>query len=135
MATFTIARGLPGSGKTTWARAQRGHVRVSRDDLRHMLHGGMIGQGWAERQVTIAERALVDALLRAGVNVISDNTNLNRKHVRELTALAHAASAEVVVRDFTDVDVEQCVARDASRPDPVGEEAIRGMWRRYLQPR
>ncbi|MEN3304658.1 MAG: hypothetical protein V7603_860 [Micromonosporaceae bacterium] len=135
MSTLTIVRGLPGSGKTTWARAQPGHVRVSRDDLRAMLHGGMLGLGWAERQVSIAEHTLVDALLRAGLNVISDNTNLNGTHVRVLTAVARAAGAEVVVRDFTDVDVAECVARDAARPVPVGEEVIRAMWRRYLRPR
>ena len=38
-----VLRGLPGSGKSTWAReymAQRsGAVRINRDDLREMLHG------------------------------------------------------------------------------------------------
>ena len=84
MATLTITRGLPGSGKTTWARQQGGAVRVNRDDLRRMLHGGPIGLGWAEVQVTLAQRALIEALLRAGLNVISDDTNLRRSVVREL---------------------------------------------------
>jgi predicted kinase len=136
MATLTITRGLPGSGKTTWARRQRGAVRVNRDDLRRMLHGGMVGLGWAEVQVTIAQRSLVEALLRAGLNVICDDTNLRTRYVKELTALATACGADVVVRDFTDVPVEECVTRDAGRepPERVGEEAIRAMWRRYLSP-
>jgi predicted kinase len=137
MATLTITRGLPGSGKTTWARKQRGAVRVNRDDLRRMLHGGMVGLGWAEVQVTIAQRSLVEALLRAGLNVICDDTNLQTRYVKELGALAAACGATFVVRDFTDVPVEECVARDAARepPERVGEAAIRAMSKRYLEGR
>lgn len=134
MTTLTITRGLPASGKTTWARQQPRAVRVNRDDLRRMLHGGMLGLGWAEKQVTVAQRAQIEALLRAGVNVICDDTNLRAKIVRELAELALRCGADVVYRDFTDVPVEDCVARDAAR-DPaerVGEDVIRGMFERYL---
>jgi predicted kinase len=136
VAKLTITRGLPGSGKTTWARAQPG-VRVNRDDLRRMLHGGPIGLGWAEVQVTLAQRALVEALLRGGVDVICDDTNLPTAAVRDLASLAVAGGAEVVVRDFTDVPLEECIARDAGRSgdEHVGEAAIRRMWRRYLEGR
>ena len=99
-----------------------------------MLHGGAIGLGWAEVQVTVAQRALIEALLRAGLNVISDDTNLRTSVVRELTALAAACGADVVVRDFTDVPLTECLRRDALRTgdERVGEEAIRSMHRRYL---
>jgi predicted kinase len=131
---LTITRGLPASGKTTWARRQRGAVRVNRDDLRRMLHGGWSGQGWAEVQVTIAQRAQIEALLRAGVNVISDDTNLAARVIRELYDLAGQCGASVVVKDFTDVPLEVCLARDAERDghERVGEDAIRAMHRRYL---
>ena len=76
MAKLIITRGLPGSGKTTWAKAQPGTVRVNRDELRRMMHGGHTGEGWAERQITVAQRAQIEALLRAGVSVICDDTNL-----------------------------------------------------------
>jgi predicted kinase len=132
--TLTITRGLPGSGKTTWARAQGGHVRVNRDELRRMLHGGPLLTGWAEIQVTLAQRAQVDALLRAGVNVICDDTNLRAQTVRDLAELGRSCGAEVVVRDFTEVPVDECVARDAARPEDerVGEQTIRDMYRRHL---
>lgn len=131
MPTLTLTRGLPGSGKTTWARQQRA-VRVNRDDLRLMLHGGRMGAGWAEMQVTIAQRAQVDALLRAGVDVICDDTNLRAQTVRELAELGAAAGAQVKLEDFTGVPVDVCVERDAARPNPVGEEVIRTMYARYL---
>src|SRR2546430_9179875 len=134
MPTLTITRGLPGSGKTAWAKQQGGHVRVNRDELRRMLHGGPLHTGWAEVQVTLAQRAQIEALLRAGINVIADDTNLRAKVVRELAELARACAAAVVVHDFTDVPVDECVTRDALRPEGerVGEDVIRTMWQRYL---
>jgi predicted kinase len=132
--TLTLTRGLPGSGKTTWARAQPRAVRVNRDDLRRMLHGGPIGLGWAEVQVTVAQRALIEALLRAGVNVICDDTNLRSRALRDLARLGLACGAEILVQDFTDVPLQECIARDALRieGERVGEDAIRGMHQRYL---
>jgi predicted kinase len=132
MPTLTLTRGLPGSGKTTWAKQQPRSVRVNRDDLRVMLHGGRIGAGWAEIQVTIAQRAQVEALLRAGVNVICDDTNLRARSVRDLAELGVTAGAVVKIEDFTGVPVDVCVERDAARPDPVGEDVIRSMYNRYL---
>jgi predicted kinase len=132
MPTLTLTRGLPGSGKTTWAKQQPRSVRVNRDDLRVMLHGGRIGAGWAEIQVTIAQRAQVEALLRAGVDVICDDTNLRARSVRDLAELGVTAGAVVKIEDFTGVPVDVCVERDAARPDPVGEDVIRSMYNRYL---
>jgi len=135
--TLTITRGLPASGKTTWAKSQPGAVRVNRDDLRRMLHGGLLGVGWAEMQVTVAQRAQVEALLRAGVSVICDDTNLRAKVCRELADLGLRCGANVVFRDFTDVGLDECIRRDAGRPEPdrVGEDVIRGMFQRYLSGR
>jgi predicted kinase len=135
MATLTITRGLPGSGKSTWARREGKGVRVNRDDLRRMLHGGNLGQGWAEAQVTLAQRAMVGALLRAGVSVICDDTNLSHRAVTELRQVAEECEATFVVRDFTDVPIEVCIERDAARDEEsrVGEEVIRAMHKRYLE--
>ncbi len=133
MTTLTITRGLPGAGKTTWARAT-GLPRVNRDDLRRMLHGGPVGTGQAEKRVTIVQRAMIEALLRAGVSVVCDDTNLRRQVVRDLAALAAACGADFAVQDFTDVPVEECIRRDAARTEGehVGEAAIRRMYDRHL---
>jgi predicted kinase len=134
MAKLTIARGLPGSGKTTWAKTQHRAVRVNRDELRRMLHGGWTGEDWAERQVTKAQRATIEALLKAGANVISDDTNLSAKAVRDLTKLAARVGADAEVVDFTHVSLQTCIQRDAQRAEGerVGEQVIRRMHERYL---
>ncbi|MET0422741.1 MAG: AAA family ATPase [Actinoplanes sp.] len=135
MTRLLITRGLPASGKTTFARKlQPGVVRVNRDDLRRMLHGQRLFTQWAEGQVTHAQRAAVEALLRAHTDVIVDDTNLRGKTVREWAELAARFHATFEVHDFTDVSLDECIRRDAERSedDRVGEDAIRRMHQRYL---
>jgi len=130
-----ITRGLPASGKTTFARKlQPGVVRVNRDDLRRMLHGRRLFTQWAEGQVTVIQRATVEALLRAKADVIVDDTNLRPRTVLQWAELAARFQATFEVHDFTDVPLEECLRRDAARPEPdrVGAEGIRAMHRRYL---
>ena len=135
MTRLLITRGLPASGKTTFARGlQPRVVRVNRDDLRRMLHGARLYTPSAESQVTLAQRAAVEALLRAHTDVIVDDTNLRDGTVRAWAELAARCGADFEVHDFTDVPIEECLRRDAARPagDRVGERAIRGMHDRYL---
>jgi predicted kinase len=130
-----ITRGLPASGKTTFARElQPGVVRVNRDDLRRMLHGRRLFTQWAEAQVTHAQRATVEALLRARADVVVDDTNLRARTVREWADLAATFHASFEVHDFTDVPLDECLRRDAGRPedDRVGDEVIRRLHSRYL---
>jgi predicted kinase len=135
MTRLLITRGLPASGKTTFARKlQPEVVRVNRDDLRLMLHGRRLFTQHAEAQVTQAQRVAVEALLRARGNVIVDDTNLRAKTVREWAEMAARFNASFEVHDFTDVPVDECVRRDADRPEDeqVGEDGIRRMHARYL---
>lgn len=135
MTRLLITRGLPASGKTTFARKlQPDVVRVNRDDLRRMLHGRRLHTQHAEAQVTQAQRAAVEALLRARGSVIVDDTNLRAKTVREWAEMAARFTASFEVHDFTDVPVDECVRRDVDRPEDerVGEDAIRRMHARYL---
>ena len=135
MTRLIITRGLPASGKTSFARRlQPGVARVNRDDLRRMLHGARLFTQWAEGQVTVVQRAQVEALLRARVDVIIDDTNLRSRTVRDWAELAARFGASFEVHDFTDVPLEECLRRDAGRPaeDRVGEDAIRRLHERYL---
>lgn len=135
MTRLLITRGLPASGKTTFARKlQPEVVRVNRDDLRRMLHGRRLRTQHAEAQITQAQRAAVEALLRARGSVIVDDTNLRARTVREWAEMAARYHASFEVHDFTDVPVDECVRRDAGRPEDerVGEESIRRMHARHL---
>lgn len=135
MTTLTITRGLPGSGKTTWAKQQKGCWVVSRDPLRHMLWRPWVhGDDELEAVCTVVQDASIGALLDAGLDVIVPDTNLEVGAVRHLRALALRHRADFRIEDFTGVPLETCIERDAARPEPerVGEAVIRSMWDRYL---
>ena len=103
MTSLHITRGLPGSGKTTFAKAwvdesPTTRTRVNRDDLRDMLFGSRVGLTFEQEQhVTSASHALVRAHLRRGLDVITDDTNLRPRYVREWRKIAaqHDATFEV----------------------------------------
>lgn len=142
MATLIATRGLPASGKTTHARAwvdadRAQRARVNRDDLRLMLDHGVFEKGVTEGRVLAARDSLILGLLGRGLDVICDDTNLPQRTIRDLAALAKRAGATLLVEDFTDVPLEECLRRDAARADkpPVGESVIRDMHARYLRGR
>lgn len=133
MTTLTITRGLPGSGKTTWARTQPAW-RVNRDDLRAMLRPTWKhGDDDHETLCSAIQYAIIRELLHDR-DVIIDDTNLRGDTMLALESIARIARAEFVVVDFTDVPLEVCIERDTARPNPVGEHVIRRMWEKYLAP-
>jgi predicted kinase len=137
MVTLHITRGLPASGKTTWATAwtaedRAGRVRVNRDDLRAMLDSGEHIKGVTEKRVMAVRDAAILDLLREGFDVVCDDTNLPQRVARDLGRLAEQAGADLEVHDFTDVTLETCLERDAARERPVGADRIRDLHQRFL---
>lgn len=139
MKTLWMTKGLPASGKTTWAKQKLSEVgsgnakRVNKDDLRAMLDGG----GWSgsnEKFLLGVRDYIICSALNAGKHVIVDDTNLAPKHETRLRELAVAGEAEFQIVDFTFVSADDCVERDRKRQNYVGEKVIREMWSKFLQP-
>ena len=137
MTRLIATRGLPGSGKTTWARGQSfpgKTVRVNRDDMELMLHGpdGLFKK---TGKVTRAlQDVVISAALKQGLDVVVDDTNLAPQRMTRLTELAEEAGAHLVWQHFTDVPLETCIKRDLQRTKSVGEAVIRRMYRDFLAP-
>lgn len=130
MKTITLTKGLPASGKTTWAREQQKKnpnlVRVNKDDLRAMLNDGMWSRG-NEKFVLKVRDFIVEESLKDGKSVIVDDTNLHSKHKNRMWEIASKYNAVVQVKSFMDVTPQECVRRDALRPNPVGKTVIYSM--------
>ena len=135
--TLTMTRGLPASGKSTWAKqavldAPAGTtIRVNKDDLRKMLHAKRHSPE-NEKQVLQARDLIIAASLKDGVNVIVDDTNFSPYHERRLREFATEFGADFIVKDFTDVPVGLCIERDEHREDYVGAQVIIEMNQKYL---
>lgn len=132
--SITLTRGIPASGKTTWAKAwvaeaPERRLRVNRDDLRRMLHGVSYGLTWAqEENITTVQQAIVREAVSAGRHVVVDDMNLRARYVKEWFKF----SPDVQFQDFP-VDVETAIARDAEREHSVGAEVIRNIAAKFTR--
>jgi predicted kinase len=108
MGKLILTRGVPASGKSTWAKAwveedPLNRVRVNRDNLRWTLGvKGGVGDQWQEEEVTHWQNQMITRYLSQGKDVVVDNTNLRARHVKELIKLGQKWGAEVEFKDFPD---------------------------------
>lgn len=135
MTKIIMTKGLPASGKTTWALEYiKGNPttckRVNKDDLREMLTGG--GKWSPENEDFVLEirNEIVKRALYGGYNIIVDDTNLNPIHEKTLRFIAQDRLADFEIKDFTDVEPITCIERDMEREHPVGEAVI---WKMFDQ--
>lgn len=138
MSELHITRGLPGSGKTTLAEAWVAEspdtrARVNRDSFRRMFHGHAgIHNQTTEPLITKLAHDAVRTYLRAGHDVIVDDTNLRQRTAREWATLAKVSGADLVVHDLTRVPLEECQRRNHFREHPIPNEVIEKMHAKYL---
>lgn len=140
MRTLFILRGLPGSGKSTFAaalikREPKRFIRINRDDLRSMVVGPGNNPHARDNNREELMRSVKEALMRqafdAGYNVILDDTHLVPMTVKKLhVAAASYGDVKVIEKGFN-IDVETCIARDSKRTGfaRVGDKIIKDMAR------
>lgn len=138
MKTLFATRGLPASGKTTWAKEKvlsrpGAYKRINKDDLRALIDGGKWSRS-NEDFIIQSRDCLVVLALTAGKHVIVDDTNLAPKHIDRLRQIARENDAQFEIVDFTNVPIEECIARDRKRSNYVGEKVIRDMYAQFLAP-
>lgn len=115
-----ILSGLPGGGKSTYARewlaeSPLTRTRINYDDLRFE----MFGPDWTfnradEAKMKAKARASAEAAITAGMDVIIDNTNLTEAARQPWIDLAHRWAVPFELYEI-DTPVEECVARDRQR--------------------
>ena len=121
-----LLQGLPGSGKTTWAKQ---YIKdnpntkiVCKDDLRAMLDNSKYTKG-NENFVLKIRDAIILAAVEEGKNVIVADTNLAAKHLYHITELVKG-KATVDVKSFLNVPIETCIKQDLQRLNSVGKDVI-----------
>ena len=133
---IVICRGLPASGKSSWAREfvkeNPEFVIVEKDQIRkdgRLFKDGVYVHKRGDESIVVKERdRQIRQALQSGESVISSDTNLVQKHINQISNIARQNNADIEVKTFLDVPIATLIERDAKREDSVGEQVIRRMF-------
>ena len=142
MNKIIMMKGLPASGKSTWAKQflrDRNFLgekwkRVNKDDLRAMLDESRWSRENEKFVLALRDDLIVLAIVK-GYNVIVDDTNYAPKHEESFREVAKRWKVGFEIKDFSDVSPEECIKRDLARPNSVGSKVIMQMYNQYIKPK
>jgi predicted kinase len=135
--TIWICKGIPGSGKSTWALEQLmkypgKYKRVNRDSFRAMLDGDT--HDWDNEKFIVDLRdTIVERSLRKGFDVIVDDTNLKSTNWTELCAIAKRVGNVRVTEKYFPIELKEALERNSKRPKPVPDNVIENFFNKYIR--
>ena len=124
--------GIPGSGKTTWAKnyisKNPDFIHLSSDAIRAELYGDENIQGNPVEVFTLMQKKAVESL-NAGYNVVYDATSMTRKDRASIISMCPKFTH--IQCNIIWAQIETCIERDATRERTVGKEVIDRMLKRF----
>lgn len=134
---FIMLVGLPGAGKSTYAKTnliEDGVSYLSSDKIREELYGDESVQGDPNKVFRIMHQR-VDELLNNGVTVVYDATNVTRKNRKSiLQRIKQKHTGATLEAHIIWAPVETCIERDSNRGRTVGEQVIHKFLHRWETP-
>ena len=131
MAILYMMIGIPGSGKSTYAKNNIREAKIiSTDAIREELYGDSNIQGDGYRIFSIAFDRMYN-LLNKGENVVFDAMNLKRRDRKNVMKKAPEGTKFIAV--FLDTPLDESVKRNNKRSRNVPEDIISDKQKR-LQP-
>ncbi len=132
MAKLYILVGLPGSGKSTFAKELDGAVHISSDEIRACLYGSEEIQNDPSRVFAFMDSATRDCL-EDGRDVIYDATSLTEAiRVKTINKFKDLASEIICVQMST--PLSECLRRNARRSRIVPEDKLLKMAESFETP-
>lgn len=134
--TIVVCKGIPASGKTTWAieqlmRYPGKYKRANRDSLRAMLDGDR--HDWDNEKFVVALRdTIIEKALIEGFDVIVDDTNLKNTVWTEICNIARNIGNVRVMEKYFPVDLKEALKRNSERERKVPEEVIENFFKKYI---
>lgn len=133
--TILFLKGLPGSGKTTYAidylKNNPNFKRVNKDDIRSNLKDYKFTKK-IEKEVLDIERKTGINYLRHGFNLIVDDTNFNPIHEEYWRNIADTGDYNFIIK-YIDTPLKECIKRDKERETTIGERVIKQMYNKYVK--
>lgn len=136
MPKIILTRGIPGSGKSTWAKKwveedPTHRVRWNNDDFRRML--GLYWVPERENLVSIVMSDFIYYAMTLGYDIVIDNMNLNKKYWDFIQDQINSLNKRYTLefKDFFDVSLEECIERDSKREHTIGGKVITETYNKY----
>ena len=141
MKKLLILRGLPASGKSTFAKKllnENPHVwkRLNKDELRAMLDNSVHSNPNEKFVERVRDFMLVEAL-KEGKHVVIDDTNLSDRPIERITQVVQkymkdsGDKVHIEIKGF-DTSLEECLERDEKREKKVGRDVIMKMYKQHI---
>jgi predicted kinase len=141
MKKLIILRGLPASGKSTYAKSLLEdnlgmYKRLNKDELRLMLdnsHHTKSNEKFVER---VRDMMLVEAL-KEGKHVVIDDTNLSDRPIERLRQVVQnyckdtGDQVQIEVKNI-ETTLQECLERDETRDKKVGKNVIMRMYKQHI---
>lgn len=133
MQELIMMKGLPASGKSTFARnltkQNPNMMRVNNDEIRAMLGDTHFPRSKEKLVTKIRENSIRD-FLEKGYSVVVDNTNLCPSHEKNYKELAKEFNCDFKI-EFFDIPLDECLRRNNERAKKVPDDVIIKMAKRY----
>jgi predicted kinase len=144
-----ITRGLPASGKSTWAKnfartknyfgSSNPITIINNDNIRNDIYLEAGNRNWSkdvEKRVKEIREDKIREQFQKGLDVILDNTHLNPKTFEAIKNYCTNLGYKIEIMDFSYVPLEECIRRDSLRryDEKVGESVIRKMYNNFMSP-
>ena len=141
MKKIILTRGIPASGKSTWAKQEvlkdpEHSIRINRDDLRNM--SGKYCVPTREKYILLCRNLLLNTAIYMNFNtIIIDDMNLNPRDIDYIIKAINIFNKvlknqyKIEFKDFTNVPLDVCLERDSKRENPLGEKVIRDIFNKY----
>jgi len=114
--------GVPGCGKSTWAKKQVGYTDINLDECRLKVSGDATNQSVNAQAVELRNKMILDAKAQEQ-NIIISDTNANEKYRLELIAYLEQLGFEVLENIFV-VSLDECLERNSKRDRIVPPEVL-----------
>jgi predicted kinase len=141
MKKVLILKGLPASGKSTFAKnlldENKGMwKRLNKDELRAMLDNSNHSTTNEKFVEKVRDIMLIEAL-KEGKHVVIDDTNLSERPVERIMQVVHKYAKDTgdqvkIETKEMETSLEESLERDAKREKKVGKNVIMRMYKQHI---
>jgi predicted kinase len=136
MINIILTKGIPASGKSSWAIAKvaedpLSYIRINNDQIRNMCNSSVLDKDY-EKLIHSIRVSLIKNGIKHNKNIIIDNVNASSSHWKEVCKIVQEANVDAIVSEKSFyIDLNKAILRDSKREGiaKVGEQVIRKFWK------